>query len=745
MSVYTQSPEDQHRRLQQFLYWLQPLDFGVSALLLIMSLFFPNDDTLLAGVTLFCYGLFLTWARLQLRRGKIQLTVTIICVGLFAEALVLAWMSPTSVKILVLLPIMATTVALPYVNAQALRRLMYASWLTTIAMTVVTELDNTDPSRALIPDGLQTIVGMAAASALILLLLWQFSSRLTATLAETRAANSALQEAHVRLEVQHAQLLHDVAERQLAEEALRQSEEQFRLTFEIAPIGMAVLTTDGRFVRVNQSFCATIRYTADEILGRSFADITHPDDLASNLALDQKLLRGELPFFQMEKRYITKGSQIISVLLHVALVRDMQGRPLHFISQVVDMTEQKRAEEQRHEIERKLLETQKLESIGLLAGGIAHDFNNLLMGILGNTGLALVALPPASPARATITQIELAAQRAADLTRQMLAYAGKGRLMIETIDLNQLISEIAQLLNASVAKNASLHYQLAPELPPIEGDITQIRQVVMNLIVNASEAIGDQPGEIRISTAAHQDGHAGLDGAFPADLAEGQYVTLEVADTGAGMDTETLGKIFEPFFTTKFTGRGLGLAAVQGIVRSHGGALTVDSAPRQGTTFRILLPAAQATEVHDGQLLTVDSEPDEEPTPEPSPAGAGTILVIDDEAEVRMVAERMLAHFGYEVLLARGGLAGIELLRNHLGTIGCVLLDLTMPHMDGEQVFHALRAIDPGVPIILMSGYSEQEVGGRFTGLGLAGFMQKPFTLDALQAKVRRALAQVVT
>jgi CheY-like chemotaxis protein len=268
----------------------------------------------------------------------------------------------------------------------------------------------------------------------------------------------------------------------------------------------------------------------------------------------------------------------------------------------------------------------------------------------------------------------------------------------------------------------------------------------MNLIVNASEAIGDQPGEIRIGTAARREGQAGLYGTLPAGLEEGRYVVLEVADTGCGMSEETLAKIFEPFFTTKFTGRGLGLAAVQGIVRSHGGALTVESAPGHGTTFRIWLPAIHAAAAAgDGQQPAPGSVPDETPTAESAPSSPDTILVIDDEAEVRMVAERMLAHFGYEVLLARGGQAGVELLRDHQGTVGCVLLDLTMPHMDGEQVFHALRAIDPDVPIVLMSGYSEQEVGGRFAGLGLAGFIQKPFTLDTLQTKVRRALAQVVT
>jgi signal transduction histidine kinase/CheY-like chemotaxis protein len=626
MNSQSQPPDDQHRRLRQFLNWLQPLALGMSALLLISSLFFFNDDTILAGVALFCYSLFLTWARLQLLRGKIQSTVSIICAGLFVVALVLAWMSPSSVKILVLLPVMATTVALPYVNAPALRRLMYASWVTTIAMMVVTELDNSDPSRALIPDGIETIIGMAMADALILLLLWQFSSRLKATLAQTQAANNALQEAHAKLEQQHAQLIRDVEARKLAEE-------------------------------------------------------------------------------------------------------------------------------QRRAIERKLLETQKLERLGVLAGGIAHDFNNLLTSVLGNSELALLQLPPDSPARFSIEQIEVGARRAADLTQQMLAYAGKGRMVIQQIDLNSLIMEMSQLINSSISKNASLRYDLAPNLPPIEGDITPIRQVVMNLIVNASEALDDQGGAISVRTGLRRVEGVGRAADRLADLAEGDYILLQVADTGRGMDAETLTKIFEPFFTTKFAGRGLGLAAVQGIVRSHGGALDVKSAPGRGTTFAILLPAAKRQaakpgadgyraedQAAEGSTRAPAAAPD--PAPAARDASAATILVVDDEVDVRKVAELMLSHLGFRVLLARNGQEAIELFRLHRAALACVLLDLTMPHMDGQQVFQALREIDPDVPTILMSGYSEHEVNLRFAGLGLAGFLQKPFSLDKIQGVLRPVLAR---
>jgi two-component system cell cycle sensor histidine kinase/response regulator CckA len=266
----------------------------------------------------------------------------------------------------------------------------------------------------------------------------------------------------------------------------------------------------------------------------------------------------------------------------------------------------------------------------------------------------------------------------------------------------------------------------------IEGDVTQLRQLVMNLIINASEAIGNQPGTIKISTSTRHIQPAGQTAENGTDLPAGDYVVFEVADTGCGMDEATLERIFDPFFTTKFTGRGLGLAAVQGIVRSHHGTLTVASVYGQGTTFRILLPCAAAS---------VDQPQAADPSEAVETLEGDIVLVIDDEPDVRLVAEQMLMYAGFEVLLASSGSAGIELFRERADMIGCVLLDLTMPFMDGEEVFLALQAIRPSIPIILMSGYSEQEVRRRFDGPTPAGFIQKPFTFKALQAKVQRAVA----
>jgi PAS domain S-box-containing protein len=723
--VGSQQPEDQLRQLRHFIAWLLPTAVGVAALLLLIVQFYPSQDLMAASIAVGCYSLLLVWGRAQLARGKVARTVAAICSGLFILAIAVTSTAPSAAPVLVLLPFMAITVALPYVGNRALRWLSLIGWLIAVGVTFLGELDRDGTISGLVPDGISPIIGVAVESGLILLLLWQFSSRLNTILAQTRSANRALLAVNAQLESQHAQLRRE-------QEALRRSEEQFRLTFEIAPIGMAIVAVDGRLLRVNQALCMITGYSVDELLRRSFADITDPGDLAEQQVLDRQLLSGQIPFFQAERRYLGRNGRIIEALVHVALVRDSQGHPLHFTAQIVDVTERKQAEQQRLALERRLLEAQKLESIGMLAGGIAHDFNNLLVGILGNTSLLLTELPPGSLLHERASRIETAAARAAELTQQMLAYAGKGRFVVEPIDLNTLIAEMPQLLSASITKNATLQHRLAPNLPAVEGDVTQLRQLVMNLIINASEAIGDQPGAITVSTSVQHIRPADYVAGDDTDLPAGDYVVLEVADTGCGMDEATLARIFDPFFTTKFTGRGLGLAAVQGIVRSHHGALKVASVYGNGTTFCIVLPCA--------------SMPMEQPTvSDPNTAvetlEGDVVLVIDDEPDVRLVAEQMLMYAGFEVLLAGSGSAGIELFREHADTIGCVLLDLTMPIMDGEEVFHALQAIRPTIPIILMSGYSEQEVRRRFDGPAPASFMQKPFTFKALQAKVQRAVA----
>ena len=384
---------------------------------------------------------------------------------------------------------------------------------------------------------------------------------------------------------------------------------------------------------------------------------------------------------------------------------------------------------ERRNLERQVQQAQKLESLGVLAGGIAHDFNNILMAVLGHAELALEKISPLSPARVDLTDIGTAALHAADLCRQMLAYAGKSSFALERVGLRELVEEMAHLLKTSISKKAILNLHLERGLPPVHADPSQIRQIVMNLVINASEAIGDRSGVITVSVGATRCDEEYLQKTeLREDLAPGLYVHLEVTDTGGGMDAETRARIFEPFFSTKFAGRGLGLAAALGIVRAHKGALKVYSEPGKGTTFKILLPALTEGE---------DATPSSESSPLADWWGRGSILLVDDEESLIALGARMLEHLGFTVLTAADGLQAVELYRERGKEIDLVLMDLTMPHMDGAEAFSELRRLNPDVRVVLASGYSHEDVASRFAGKGLDGVLQKPYTL----AKLRESLA----
>ncbi len=379
-------------------------------------------------------------------------------------------------------------------------------------------------------------------------------------------------------------------------------------------------------------------------------------------------------------------------------------------------------------------ETEKLRSLGVLAGGIAHDFNNLLVGILGNVDLALREMPDTAGVRESLESIRLCALRASELTDQILAYAGKGRFWICPVNLNELTTEITRLLWTNLSRKAKLHYDLCGRLPAVQADVTQMRQVLMNLITNASEALGEEAGQIHIRTSVSHMDAAALCGLHLGEgLSEGRYVCLEVSDTGDGMNEETLARVFDPFFSTKFTGRGLGLSAVLGIVRAHRGAIDILSAPGEGTTFRIYLPASNRS-----------CRPTEPQPAENAEAGldSGTLLVVDDEPAVLKVARAMLERLGFTVVLAGNGQEAVDLFAPHAEEIRAVLLDMSMPGMDGRETFHLLREIRPDVRAILCSGYTEQIAVERFSGLGLAGFLQKPYEMDRMARTLRRVLGE---
>ncbi|MDQ7054268.1 MAG: response regulator [candidate division KSB1 bacterium] len=392
------------------------------------------------------------------------------------------------------------------------------------------------------------------------------------------------------------------------------------------------------------------------------------------------------------------------------------------------------AEQEKLNMEKQLRHIEKLKSLGILAGGIAHDFNNLLVGILGNAELALQEIPDGSPARDILEQIEVAGKRAAELTRQLLAYSGKAKISSRALNLSELIEDMKPLLGISVSKNIQLMLDLKSDLPLIKGDPTQIQQIVMNLITNASEAIGDGSGIISLSTGIKHVGNADQERLYLKDVTPpGEYVYIQVTDTGQGMDSETLQKIFDPFFTTKFTGRGLGLATVLGIVRGHKGNIMVESKSGQGTTFYVLFPAARNLQAGED----VSNQTSQAPR---SFRGKGKVLVVDDEEMVRTMVRKILEQAGFDILLATDGQEAIQQFDAHISEIDLVVLDMTMPGLDGVSTFRRLREMSSNIPVILTSGYAENGVTDALYEEGLAGFIQKPFMSDALLNLIQTAL-----
>jgi two-component system cell cycle sensor histidine kinase/response regulator CckA len=523
----------------------------------------------------------------------------------------------------------------------------------------------------------------------------------------------------------------DITERKNTEERLAESERKYRNLFDAATDAIFILDRDGNFLDVNSAAYTRLGYTKEEMLSMHVSQVDTPEHavrVGDRMAEIQK--QGQVVFEAVHKK---KDGSVMPVEVSARML-DHGGQKVYF-SVIRDITERRKAEEEKLELERRLLHAQKLESLGVLAGGIAHDFNNLLMAILGNLDMALVKLSPLSTARENIEQALQATHRSADLTRQMLAYSGKGMFVVRRMDLSELVEENAHLLRASIAKNVTLKFELQRPLRAVEADPAQLQQVVMNLITNSSEAIGDQPGVIRLSTGVAACTDAELRRSRTDEVpSAGTYAFLEVADTGCGMSEDTLQRLFDPFFTTKAMGRGLGMSAILGIVRGHQGAIMVDSVVGRGTTIRVLLPVALS------EAAAAPSAPDTARTGVPAEGYRGTVLVVDDEEIVRNVSREMLAALGLTVLTAEDGEQAIETFRREGGRIDCVLLDLSMPKMDGMAVCRDMLKLRPDAKIILSSGYHEQELIRRGSQEGFAGFIPKPYTLEAIEA----ALAPVL-
>ncbi len=524
----------------------------------------------------------------------------------------------------------------------------------------------------------------------------------------------------------------DITEQKRAEKALRTSEERYRLLIERMNEGFVATDRENRVDIVNARLAKMLGYSHQQMRGRYLGDFVAGADRHRLEEQEDRRQHGLAEPYELT--FTAKDGRTIDTVISPTSMLDDEGCFVGSFAVITDVTERKRMEQERRKLEARMRKTQKMESLGLLAGGIAHDFNNLLVGMLGNAGLALMEQPRDSPVWPLIKQIETAAMRASELTNEMLAYSGKGKLLVENIDLSQLVEEMTQLLKVTTSKKSTLDLDFAPELSGIRADATQVRQVVMNLITNASEALRGDTGVIRIATGEVEADRRYLSETYlDDDLPEGRYVLLEVMDTGCGMDRDTRSRIFDPFFTTKFTGRGLGLAAVLGIVRGHRGAIRVDSELNSGTSFKVLFPAT-------GQVVEV---PEEAATPEaPALRGSGCVLVVDDEEMVRDVARLSLESAGYKVLLASDGVEAVETFRRHGDRLSAVLLDMTMPRMGGEEAFREIRRIRSDAKIILASGFHEQDAAGQFDGNRLAAFLQKPFQPRDLIDMVRQVLAE---
>ena len=574
------------------------------------------------------------------------------------------------------------------------------------------------------------------------------------------------------LEIQNEELRR--AQRELAG-----SRDEYLHLYDFAPVGYLGLDRAGVVRAVNLTGADLLGVARADLLGRPISShVAPPDRETFSMHVQAAFREGERQTCEIE--LVGKDGTPRHVQLQSIALQDSDAEPRHCQTAVIDITERKRLEEElrRHQgrlealvrertdslvqangqlkqeiedreraeeekltLERQVQHAQKLESLGVLAGGIAHDFNNILTAVLGHADLALEYLSETHPARSNVREIENGAKRAADLTRQMLAYSGKGMFVIAAMDVSVLMDEMAHLLRTSIPRTIALNLHLESSLPPIEADAAQMQQIVVNLITNAAEAIGDETGAIALSTGrmACTREYLARSLIVPAspDKAPppGVYAYFEVSDTGCGMDEETRARIFEPFFTTKFTGRGLGMAVVLGIVRGHKGAIVLDTVPGKGTTFRVLFPAVEGIHADADEGRREASETEDR-------TGRGTVLVVDDEEAVRNLAIEILERRGFTALGAADGRDGVEVFREHADEIDCVLLDLTMPHMGGEACFEALRGIKGDVKVILTSGYSEQEVARHFAGKGLAGFIQKPYQSAALGEKVRGVMGE---
>jgi two-component system, cell cycle sensor histidine kinase and response regulator CckA len=512
----------------------------------------------------------------------------------------------------------------------------------------------------------------------------------------------------------------DITERKQSEAALRESEARFRNMADTAPVMIWITDPDQLATFFNRRWLEFRGRTTEQELGFGWTIGVHPEDAESCLAIYRSAFETRSGF-QTEKRLLRADGEYRSLLCTGVPRFKESGEFVGYVGCSVDITELRRTQEQA-------LETQKLESLGVLARGIAHDFNNLLGSILANSELALSDLAGASPARDGIEEIKAVAIRASEIVRQLMTYAGQENPVVEPVDLSDLVGEMLELLKISISKRASLKVDLSKNAPAVRANAAQMRQVVMNLITNASEALGEHDGTISVAVSQAQSAEPSELGRPPEEC-----VLLEVGDTGCGMTEEIQARIFDPFFTTKFAGRGLGLAAVQGVIRSHGGAIDVISAPGQGSRFEILLRCNGASAEGSGRMTA-------------SPAGrnaerlAATMLVVEDEDTLRRAVSKMLRREGFIVHEAANGKTGVDIFLARAPEIDVVLLDLTLPGVSGQEVLGELRRIQPGVKVIVTSAYSQDWARSAIGAPEPWLYIRKPYRFEELMGLLQKCL-----
>jgi PAS domain S-box-containing protein len=505
----------------------------------------------------------------------------------------------------------------------------------------------------------------------------------------------------------------DVSERKRAEEALRESQERLAMALDATSEGVWDWNLVTGEVLFSRRWMESLGYEPGDFPNHvsAWEALVHPDDMPRVRTALEAHFEGRTRIYECENRLLMKSGEWRPNLDRGRVVRrDANGKPLRMVGVDIDIADRKQAEEA-------LRQASTLESLGVLAGGIAHDFNNLLVGILGNADLAGMDLPPDSPGRESLAAIKEASRKASDLTNQLLVYAGRAEPRVESLDLGAVLAESVRLVRSSLDRGVAIQYQVPPDATRIDADATQIRQVLINLLINASEALGPQQGTIRVVTGVMNATREYLAGCYVGDeLPEGDYAFVEVSDDGCGMDAQTLTKIFDPFFTTKSLGRGLGLASALGIVRGHRGGVRVDSDLGRGTTFRLLFPAST-------------SEPTETAVRAPRVDAHGTVLVVDDEKTVLSVAERMLTRLGFDVVTVTTGRDALALLRERSDPFEAVMLDVTMPQMNGELTFEELRRLRPDLPVLFCSGHSARDGAALTASRASTAFLRKPFTV----------------